>query len=247
MFISFFGRFILYHYPKTAGTHLQYIFQDFGVGSDDDIWGGNINGAYRAVYIPLYDRRGKKVGEGNVPKPLKHAPVGNSYEQSVIHASQDFGVEKWYKFGVVRNPWDLCVSHLNFQNITGDRSFTKKDIMSFEDREGYVGTFTKFFDLDNDKIDYLIRTESFESNLDILIEKLKLHAPQYTDKDWGVLDKLRKTKDSLYTNKTNHKHYSYYYDDESREYIGKLFEQDIKRFNYKFENIREKENGKILL
>ena len=62
-----------------------------------------------------------------------------------------------------------------------------------------------------------------------------------------ILDKLRNTEDNLYRNKSNHEHYSYYYDDESREYIGKLFEKDIKRFNYKFDNVREKENGKILL
>ena len=124
--------------------------------------------------------------------------------------------------------------------------------MDFENRQGYVGTFTEFFDLDNNKMDYIIKTEDFDDDLDEVILQLKIHAPQYIEKNWEKIKlryfkKLTKNEDNLYKNKTNHKHYSYYYDDESREYIGKLFEKDIKRFNYKFNNIREKENGKILL
>ena len=38
-------------------------------------------------------------------------------------------------------------------------------------------------------------------------------------------------------NVSKHKHYSEYYDDETREFVGHLFEKDIKELGYEYQTI----------
>jgi hypothetical protein len=68
-------------------------------------------------------------------------------------------------------------------------------------------------------VDYIIKFENLNSDWDDMFGKLGYEAPKLP-----VLNKYK------------HKHYSEYYDDETREFVGWLFKKDIDAFGYKFKN-----------
>ena len=59
---------------------------------------------------------------------------------------------------------------------------------------------------------------------------------EYLEKDWNLMFERIGHKPPKLPNKnvSKHKHYSEYYDDESREFIEQLFKKDIETFGYKF-------------
>ena len=69
-------------------------------------------------------------------------------------------------------------------------------------------------------IDYILRFEHLEEMWNKMFEEIGYEPPK--------LPKIGACK---------HKHYSEYYDDETRKFIGRLFEKDIKEFGYEFERI----------
>ena len=72
-------------------------------------------------------------------------------------------------------------------------------------------------------IDYVVRLEHLEEDLNPIIEK---HFP-----DFHMNYNIRE-------NTTEHEHYSTYYDDESKSVVADVFSYDIDRWGYKFEDCK---------
>ena len=68
-------------------------------------------------------------------------------------------------------------------------------------------------------VDYILRFEYLEEMWNNMFKELGYDPPKLPKK-----------------NQSKHKHYSEYYDDETREFIGHLFKKDIDEFGYKFEH-----------
>ena len=66
-------------------------------------------------------------------------------------------------------------------------------------------------------VDYILRFEYLEEMWNKMFEELGYEPPKLSKK-----------------NVSKHKHYSEYYDDETREFVGHLFEKDIKEFGYEY-------------
>ena len=128
----------------------------------------------------------------------------------------------YFKFAFVRNPWDRVVSWYNFsmkiKNSDKDRNITGKDFLSFilefqniwgnEQQNQY--NFTKC-------CDFIGRYENLQKDFDIICDKIKIPQQQLPHK-----------------NKTKHKHYTEYYDEETKQIVAERFAKDIEYFNYKF-------------
>ena len=134
----------------------------------------------------------------------------------------------YIKFSVIRNPWERMVSYWNYRQsvawATDDGEipiFT--DWMKFVHQKKSRPLLT-MFDFLRDKTDtikniHLIRFENLQEDFDIVCDKIKIPKQELP-----------------HSNNRNHKHYTEYYDDETREIVAEKYAKDIEYFGYKFGN-----------
>jgi len=138
--------------------------------------------------------------------------------------------DSYFKFMFIRNPWDRMVSQYEWRNlaiclkskIELPEKISKQDFKSFLQRqEGW-----RYIDLMQDKkgnrgIDFVGRFENLQEDFNIVCDKIGIPRQQLS-----------------HYNKTKHKHYTEYYDDETREIVAEKYAKDIEYFGYKFENYK---------
>jgi len=133
-----------------------------------------------------------------------------------------------FKFTFVRNPWSRIVSAYFF-----DKSHPNKRNPTFTSFSDYLKKIHQSTGLQSvhklncldwisDKngnvlVDYVGRFEHLQQDFDIICDKIGIPRQQLPQK-----------------NKTKHKHYTEYYDDETREIVAEKYVKDIEYFGYKF-------------
>jgi len=131
---------------------------------------------------------------------------------------------EYFTFSFVRNPWDLMVSWYKFRknhNLSFDKFLTEYKI---NPRRRYWLPKTLYqtdFLVDDDGkllIDFVGKFENLQEDFNIICDKIKISQQKLPHK-----------------NKTKRKHYTEYYDDETREIVAKKYAKDIEYFGYKFE------------
>ena len=157
---------------------------------------------------------------------------------------KDIIFKEYFKFTVVRNPWDLIVSlysmitkrqelgHEHEIKTFGKNTFEKfvKQLV-FEKHisgSGLPTNYSESFDsmcqlnwikdLSNEIcMDHIIRFENLQEDFNIVCDKIKIPKTKLPNR-----------------NPTKHKHYTEYYDAEAREIIAEKYAEDIEYFNYKY-------------
>lgn len=140
----------------------------------------------------------------------------------------------YYKFTTVRNPWAKLVSAFYFQmaklNNTSKNDYKPQfDVMFEKFRQTILNrNFTalkfEFEDYVSDVsgellIDDTFKVENLNDDIHIIFEKI------------GIPVKF----DSVpIINTTHHSPYREYYDEETKNIVGKYFQNEIKKFNYEF-------------
>lgn len=159
--------------------------------------------------------------------------VKNPLEWTIKHSRMhelDMRYQNFFCFAFLRNPWDLMVSCFNWwtqkakvkirknygDNLKakGFKSFIKSDSSCIN--ECYHKNEGQLYWLNN-KVDFIGKFENIQQDFDIVCDKI------------GIPRQILP-----HVNKTNHKHYSEYYDDETREIVAKKYTKDIEYFSYKF-------------
>ena len=149
--------------------------------------------------------------------------------------------KNYFKFAIVRNPWDRFVSifhHVVFGNH--DRGWLRKygakpvrrdcfkELLTRDDNIfktfrpiKHLGLMSKYGNQYDFTLgcDFIGRFENLQQDFNTICNKIGIKQRQLP-----VL------------NNTNHKHYSEYYDDETREIIAQVYSKDIKYFGYKFDS-----------
>lgn len=141
----------------------------------------------------------------------------------------------YFRFTSVRNPWERLVSA--FFHVLKQKSLRRHDFSEWKGstfRDFIIGKGGVCIDKSfayKSQISYFL-----DSDAKILSDAIcRLETLQ---QDFNaVCDKIGIPRQKLpHVNKTKHKHYSEYYDDETREIVAKRYAKDIEYLGYKFED-----------
>ncbi len=191
--ISYDKKFIFVHINKTAGTSMEKALADYGV------------------------RKLEEKSDLQFELSYSQSQHFNCEEYSKYLGSE---YDDYFKFTVIRNPFDRVVSYYYGGAIKSDLSFSQWVVdryknKNFKDFERMYSDYKHWINLDD--MDLILRFE----NLSVDFEKLK-----------NTLD----LDISLGSYNVNKKRVGYeeYYDDNTKEIIGNFFRDELDKFNYEF-------------
>ena len=147
--------------------------------------------------------------------------------------------KEYFKFAVVRNPWDRAVSyyfhvlqHSKYNPWSTGKEFCRDDFKKLisgtldpiHRKPRYVDFTPEIkthLSLDNNLVVNVLKFENLQNDFSEICETYGLE---------GVLPHVNKSRHTA-----NTKSYVEYYDDELREIIAIRFQREIREFGYKFE------------
>jgi hypothetical protein len=131
--------------------------------------------------------------------------------------------DEYFKFAFFRNPWDRMVSiykylenaHRSHQDFAVDYLKGTKSFKDYIVNGNHYGLQVDFLrDISNF---YIGKFENLQEDFNFVCDKIGIPRQQLPHK-----------------NKSKHKHYTEYYDDETRQIVAKKYAKDIEHFGYKF-------------
>ena len=212
MLISHKRKFIFVHVPKTAGSSLTSALQPFCHQPQDEA----INRSLSKIGINV-----------NWFGPYLNAKYGRKHttaqQMKIIFPNKVF--EEYFKFGFVRNPWDTMVSYYHFLH-SNQSSHRNKKVQALDGFKQYLEYEikrnkyhqTQFLTDNNGEllVDYVGRFESLQDDFDKICKKVNVSASM------------------PHSNKSKHKKYQEYYDEETRQMVAEHWKADIDMFGYTF-------------
>ena len=138
--------------------------------------------------------------------------------------------EKTFKFAVVRNPWSRLVSAYHYGSLTHARSFDHfveniNEYVWCEDFKKILKAVHALNCLDwisddrgNVLVDFVAKIENLQGDFNIICDRMGIPRQQLP-----------------HTNKSDHKHYSEYYNDKTKQIVAERYAKDIEYFGYEFE------------
>lgn len=143
----------------------------------------------------------------------------------------------YFKFSFVRNPWDRMVSLKRFGNFYGINFKNNKiDMSNYFKKFPQIEVDPKskvhndkfhpianavYLNILNVDLDFIGRFENINEDFEFVCECI------------GASTSLLPLKNDT-AHQSQHKHYTEYYDDETREIVSEKYAKDIKYFGYKF-------------
>ena len=131
---------------------------------------------------------------------------------------------KSFVFTTIRNPYSRAVSMYKHSSWSSAKTF--KDFCNAIKKEKYPSMAAKWHNstiaehiISNDKlkVDFVVRLENLQQDFNIVCDKI------------GIPH-----KELPHYNKSKHKYYTEYYDEETKEIVAEKYAKDIEYFNYEF-------------
>jgi len=203
---------IFIHIPKTGGISIADMFAD-----TNTMRKCYKNDGHSKLSLLYGENPHCKV----VGHPLENVPYLNHATAAQLSKYCPVRFKSYFKFAIVRNPYDRICSYYYFCKIpqklfdTSNVSFSDfcKGVVS-----GKYGVLPQYKYIYDDQmkllVDFVGRFENFDHDINFLLDK------------FGIKKSIVKKNESV------HEHYSTYYTDETREMIYQYFELDFKMFGY---------------
>ena len=168
-----------------------------------------------------------------------HATIWDVKKELFVNDTKKFN--SYFKFAFVRNPWarmaswyefmckqvhktesqkyDFVETHYDtYKNISlmGFNRFIK---FLYEKNKSYYLGYSRYYEDENGNnlLDFIGKVENLQEDFDIVCDKIGIPKQQLPHK-----------------NKTKHKHYTEYYDEETKQIVAEKYAKDIEYFGYKF-------------
>jgi len=206
-------KYIYLHIPKCAGSSIEKALLQAEVNISDEIfndifWCDNLNEEIKKEFFIGKANETQKYGSHHYTVDMLKSEFPNKFKD-------------YFKFTFVRNPWDKAVSEWRyFSKIIPDYNIEFKDSINSKKYWGHPYPWTEHawlqirFALG---CDFVGRFETLQQDFNTVCDKIGIQRRQLP-----------------HTNTTNHKHYTEYYDNETREIVAKKYARDIEYFGYKF-------------
>lgn len=215
MIISHKHKFIFIHIPKNAGSSISDALMN-SLGHNPCL--------SMEVKPPtseiMFFREDKMCGNSNLL--LQHSKF---LRVSSFLKSQGLKIDNFFTFSFVRNPWSRAVSHYFY----GLKMF--KDLKRGWPSDFGLLDFKEYLCLDilRPQYDYVLDPQMRQ--LCNFIGKVE----NYQDDFNTVCGKIGIPQRQLpHVNKSDHKHYTEYYDNKTREIVAEKYARDIEHFRYEF-------------
>ena len=207
---------IFVHIPKTAGQSIEQCFLDLH----------DIGWTERSAFLL---ERNTDPAKG--PPRLAYLKA-NQYVAGG-HISIDL-FKSYYKFSFVRNPWDRLVSEYKSHYDRLKVEF-KKYVMEQQSEPEWSNSYThiipqKEFLYDEAgrlMVDFVGRFEDLQNDFDEICRQINVLETRLPFRNKSTLPKFKKL---------NKRHYTEFYDDESKAFVENRYHEDIKTFHYTFDD-----------
>jgi len=197
-------KIIFVHIPKNAGESIEKFFG--GYRKRERLWGTE--------------------EDGTILQHLTAAEIKHRFSSEIF--------DNYFKFTFVRNPFSRCVSEYFWEKTQLRETMDFKSWVKLKlgylienSRSKSIHVIRRMHNLpqynfiygNNGKllVDFVGKFENLQQDFNIVCDKIGIPRQQLPHK-----------------NKTKHKHYTEYYDNETREIVEEKYARDIEYFGYKF-------------
>jgi hypothetical protein len=156
------------------------------------------------------------------------------------------GLGDYYTFGFVRNPWDRLVSYYTMLEGRTERNThaLKPDICEYhriyarqaDSFETFLRRILGYTAPDGSSLGRSqLDTYFSDKNGQLAIDKIYAFENLHADFAEMLRDRGLPDVPLLHANASEHEHYSAYYNEETKNFVGRLFKRDIEAFGYTFD------------